>query len=193
MSRAVSAPGRDSATLWTVPGGTTIQELKLQGTTFRGLAFSPDGRWLVGLCDESFMRVWDSGSGRLDQTVRLAVRPEGTGDETADLTFDKDFTRVAVTTGTRRGVWDLRNGNVIEPMRPLTDGQPLRDGYLLRPRTAGKGTFSFFKADRTLRASLLTVSEDGEASSWCLNDDRTLLAVAVKRKVQVWRLKYPTQ
>jgi hypothetical protein len=75
-------------------------------------------------------------------------------------------------------------------MKRLVDGTPLNQKYRLREQTGGPGTFSVFHDDHTLRAAKLTVP-GGEVSSWCLSDDRALLAASSGRKVYLWRLKYP--
>jgi hypothetical protein len=76
-------------------------------------------------------------------------------------------------------------------MKRQSDGTPLKQKYRLRAETGGRGTFSVFHDDHTLRAAKLTVP-GGEVTSWCLDDDRTLLAASSGRKVFLWRLKYPT-
>jgi hypothetical protein len=108
------------------------------------------------------------------------------------MTFNADFTRAIISTEDRAGVWGTRNGEVIEPMKRIADGTPLDRKYRLRVETSGRGTFSIFHDDHTLRAAKLAVPSGGEVTSWCLNDDRTLLAASSGRKVFLWRLKYPT-
>jgi WD40 repeat protein len=188
---AVGEPRGTAIELWNVVKGTTVATLTAEGANFRAVAFTPDGQSVVGLCDESRLRVWDVYTGKLERTVRLAVRPAWEGSESGELTFDAEFTRVTITTDGRTGVWDVRNGAVIEPMKRLADGTPLGQKYRLRVETGGRGTFSVFHDDHTLRAAKLTVPGGGEVASWCLNDDRTLLAASSGRKVFLWRLKYP--
>jgi hypothetical protein len=192
QSRAVGPPGGARVKLWELAGRKTVAELEVPGTTFRAVAFSPDSKWVVGLCDESRLHLWHADDGKpVEKPVRLAVRPDWAGANTADLRFDPGFTRVTVATELRVGVWDRADGHVLEPMRRLADGEVLRDGYRLRSESGGKGTFSVFHDDHTLRASRLTIPGGGAVSSWCLSDDRSLLAASSRRTVTVWRLKYP--
>src|SRR5207249_6975297 len=120
---------------------------------------------------------------KAEKHVRLATRPDWAGANHADLLFDPEFTRVTVQTEMRVGVWDLTDGRVLEPMKRLADGSVLRDKYRLRVESGGKGTFSVFHDEHTLRASKLALPGGGEVSSWCLSDDRSLLAVSSRRSV----------
>jgi hypothetical protein len=193
---AIGPPGGGKVKLWELGGGNAV-ELAVEGTTFRAVAFSPDSKWLVALDDESRLWMWNLEKGvvvkKAEKTTRLAVRPDWAGANTADLLFDPGFTRVTVQTELRIGVWDPTDGHVVEPMKRTADGEVLRDGYRLRSQTGGKGTFSVFHDDHTLRASKLTLPGDGEVSSWKLSDDRSLLAVSSRRSVTIWRLKYPAR
>ncbi len=193
QTRAVGAPGTEKVALWNVPKGQPITELVSEGSTLRAVAFSPDGDSVIGLCDQSYLWVWDANTGkREEKNVRLKVRPTwSSNEETADLTFDPSLTHVTVKTDSQVGVWDMKSGAVIVPMKPLAEGALLRVKYRLRVETAGKGTCSVFHDDHTLRAAKLTIPGEGSVTSWCLNEDRTMLAISSKRKVVVWRLTYP--
>jgi WD40 repeat protein len=192
MTRAVERPGKEHALLWRFPGTQSVNYLSTPGTKLRGLAFSPDGKWVIGLCDESRLRKWDASTGSLEGTpVRLASRPEWSSDtETADLTFDKDFTRVTVKTDYFTSTWSLDDGRMLLPSKKVSEGMPLKDKYRLKAESAGRGTFSAFHDDFTLRAKLLQLP-GGELDSWCLTDDRTTLAAASHRQITVWRIRYP--
>ncbi|MCI0701491.1 MAG: protein kinase [Planctomycetia bacterium] len=191
QTRAIGEPKGSKVPMWEISTGRTITELSAEGTNFRGLAFTPGGLYVVGLCDESRLRVWDRYTGDLERTVRLQERPTWDGSEVAELSFNKEFTRMTVTTSSRVGTWDVKTGAVVDPMKPITEGIPLQKKYRLRVETGGRGTFSIFHDDFTLRAAKLTIPGENPIASWCLNDDQTLLAVSSRRKVQVWRLKYP--
>src|SRR5262249_55493693 len=55
------------------------------GSRVRGLAVSPDGKWLVTGCNDRAVRVWDLASGMLkrtlsghtDEAVRIRFSPDG--------------------------------------------------------------------------------------------------------------------
>lgn len=73
----------DSVWLWRVADGQLLHQMeeRPRGSRVEGLAFSPDGRWLVcGECggsdDELWMRVWDVATGRADDGFpRKAWKP----------------------------------------------------------------------------------------------------------------------
>jgi serine/threonine protein kinase len=188
-SRALTPPGDKSVGLLNLSGGGTQAALSAGGPAFRAVAFAPDGDRVVGLCDESQLRVWSASTGgEIGTPVRLAVRPDwGTG-EVGELGFDPDLTRVTVTTDSRVGVYDARTGAVVQPMRPRTKGEPLRDKYRLRVESAGPGTFSAFHDDFRLRAGKLEVPEGGVVSASVASADGAYLAASVRRKVFLWRV-----
>jgi|GEM_PF-3341553 len=189
--RALLPPGEKSVALLNLNSGGTQATLSAGGPIIRAVAFAPNGESVVGLCDESQMRVWNALTGsQVGNPVRLAVRPDWGVGEVGELGFDPEFTRVTVTTESRAGVWDLRTGAVIQPMKPRSLGEPMRDKYRVRKETAGPGTFSVFHDDFRLRAGKLEVPEGGEVSSWAVSADGTTMAASVRRKVFVWRAKY---
>jgi serine/threonine protein kinase/WD40 repeat protein len=190
-SRALLPPGEKSVALLNLNGGGTQATLSAGGPKIRAIAFAPNGESVVGLCDESQLRVWNALTGsQVGNPVRLAVRPDWGLGEVGKLSFDPEFTHVTVTTESRVGVWDLRTGAVIQPMKPRAAGEPMRDKYRVRKETAGPGTFSVFHDDFRLRAGKLEVPEGGEVSSWAVSADGTTMAASVRRKVFVWRAKY---
>ena len=193
LTRAVSPPNGGKATLWSPATGSTVAELSADGTAFRALAFSPDGQYLVGLCDQSWVWVWDASTGKLDtgRKTRLAARPAWDGNELGAMTFDPGFTRLVITTDSKTGSWDVKTGAAADPVKRLTDGELLNMNYRLRCETGGTGTFSVFRDDFPLRACQLKAFEGAGVTTWCLSTDRALLAAASNRKVQTWRLKYP--
>jgi WD40 repeat protein len=190
QTRAVGEPKGTAVELWSVASGSVVATLKTDGAGFRAVGFTPDGKSVAGLDDESHLRFWDASTGDLERSVRLAVRPLWDS-ETGDLSFDADAGRVTITTGGNVGVWGTRGGEVVSAMKPLTAGAPLNQKYRLRAETAGRGTFSVFHDDHRLRAIKWTVPGGGEVSSWSLSDDRTMLAASSGRRVFLWRLKYP--
>jgi serine/threonine protein kinase len=190
-SRALVPPGEKSAALLNLYTGGTQAALSAGGPTIRALAFAPNGESVVGLCDESQLRVWSANTGSAIGTpVRLAVRPDWGVGEVGELSFDPDFTRVTVTTESRAGVWDVRTGAVLQAMKPRSAGEPLRDKYRVRKETAGAGTFSVFHDDFRLRAGKLELPEGGEVSSWVVSADGGTLAASVRRNVFVRRVQY---
>ena len=190
-SRALLPPGEKSVALLNLNSGGAQATLSAGGPIIRAVAFAPNGDSVVGLCDESQLRVWNALTGsQVGNPVRLAVRPDWGVGEVGELSFDPEFARVTVTTDSRVGVWDLRTGAVIQPMKPRSLGEPMRDKYRARKETAGPGTFSVFHDDFRLRAGKLEVPEGGEVSSWAASADGTTMAASVRRKVFVWRAKY---
>ncbi len=98
-----------------VESGRTLQTLgQPSGRPVRGVAYSPDGRRLASLADDSALRIWDLERGlvlsRLDGDVRANVR------------FSPDGALVAAAAeGSVVQVWDAATGRAVHTLRGHSD------------------------------------------------------------------------
>jgi WD40 repeat protein len=86
----------------------TLQGLQGRTALLRGLAFSPDGIWLVSDGVDRTVRVWDATTGRLLKTL------EGHTRRVLAVTLSPDGTRLATASadGTVK-IWDTRTDQVL--------------------------------------------------------------------------------
>jgi WD40 repeat protein len=102
-----------SLTTWDAATGSLISEFDLDGVKWTGApVFSPDGSILAALDDTGAVRLWDTATGKLRQTLSDAIGADG-------LAFSDDGTMIAAG-GNGVSIWDLNSGD----FRRLSDGTP---------------------------------------------------------------------
>ncbi|QDT47689.1 translocation protein TolB [Symmachiella dynata] len=103
--------------LHNVADGSEVRQLKMPGTSYSELAFSPDGRQLAGgglANEQTHVAVWDLSDGRL---LHRWEWPKGrdTHSNITELSFSRDGQHVAavVFRQSRGYIWDLTTGKQI--------------------------------------------------------------------------------
>ncbi|MCX5192403.1 caspase family protein [Streptomyces sp. NBC_00249] len=91
--RVMALAGGDQVQLFTVDTRTPVASLRLRAPAV-GLAFSPDGRWIV-VASYGFLLFWDASAPGPEPVRRVEV-PDGTG-FVDEMTFSHDSTTVALT------------------------------------------------------------------------------------------------
>jgi WD40 repeat protein/serine/threonine protein kinase len=84
-SRRLACGSRDTVTIWDIRTGAEVLTIHWPAANVLSLAFSPDGRWLVGGTEHDQIRFWDAESGQEVRTLRghtgsvnrLAFSPNG--------------------------------------------------------------------------------------------------------------------
>ena len=100
-SARIASGDRDGTVMvWATATGDSLLELAGHTDAVEGLAFSPDGKWLVTASDDATMKIWDAAAGDL-----LRDYSEFTG-VVDSVTFSPDGTRFAFT-GDGVHVWQL--------------------------------------------------------------------------------------
>src|SRR5262249_8257092 len=79
--------------VWDVATGQEIPSRFPPSVHLRGLAYSPDGRWLAAAHYDSFVRVWDATRGELGELIH-SVLPAATSGA-VDVAFSPDGRRLA--------------------------------------------------------------------------------------------------
>jgi WD40 repeat protein len=125
LSVAVSPDGtRIAAVDWggnlsvrEVATGLQVASVQLGGAgQMKGLAFSPDGRWLAGTTPEFNVDLWDA------RTYRLSAQLTGHTGEVFHVTFSRDGRRLASASLDRTvRVWDVEKGDSQAILRGHTD------------------------------------------------------------------------
>lgn len=108
--------------------GSTTQLRHERGLT--NVAFSPDGNFILTLCQDQVNRIWDSESGEL---VRVLESDDGMQDF-AESRFSDDGRRViAIKPNGNLKIWDVATGQPLTPqLKPQSRTEAL----------AGRGTFA---------------------------------------------------
>jgi WD40 repeat protein len=142
------AEGKDrkpiaEATLWNRITNETRKLETAPGQVVNDVAFSPDGRWLAGTCDESCLRLWDVRTGKVERELKSQTQLTG-------LCCGQGSQVLASTLGGLLLAWDLPAFTVTERISPA----PLLQGVAVHPT-------------RPLYASL------GKSGQLCLWDETT--------------------
>jgi WD40 repeat protein len=149
---------------------------------FQSVAWSRDGRWLIGAGADASAWVWpaDGGAGRALKGHRLGLMNAALSDDGARaITASLDRTA---------RVWDVAAGSsvVLEGHRDAVWSADLnRDGTLAL--TGGRdGRVILWDAETGQKLASLDGNADGVALATFVDDDRTVLAVGRRGLVRRW-------
>jgi WD40 repeat protein/serine/threonine protein kinase len=63
--RLVTGDAAGDASIWAIPSGARVHQLRALGEPVEAVAFSPDGRYVVAASRDGAEQVWDAGSAKL--------------------------------------------------------------------------------------------------------------------------------
>jgi WD40 repeat protein len=140
-----------TAQVWDATTGRQIQVFHGPGQFAAGLAWSPDGRYVVTGAKDNMARLWDVRTGLLVRTFETGMAP-GSGPGLWNLAYSPDGRTIAGPSVTSDGKPSIR-------LWDAATGVPLRE---LRGHTDGLGKMAFLPDGKRLLASSL----DGTVRLW---------------------------
>jgi len=104
--------------VWDTTTGKQVLNLIEDGFDARGVAFSPDNRFVAasGIGDQEGIRLWDPTTGRLVHSLRTATLSTG------GFAFTPSGDRVAASTGRQVTLWEVASGREVQSVKAV-DGR----------------------------------------------------------------------
>jgi WD40 repeat protein len=156
-----------------------------QGHELRGIAFSPDGRYLAGANGNS-LRLWELATGGVALLMR---QPEGPYDHA--VAFSPDGRRLAVGTSETAEVWDLPTGRRLHRF-PTPEGRVMAVHFTPDGRSLFAATSLVHRWDlRTGLRELPRANSAGHVLGLALSADGKTLATGYEDH-QLWLWDVPT-
>ncbi len=198
LAASYSPDGRDfavagvaSASIWRLEAGGFREMHRLYGSTYRCLAFSPDGSCLALGDDDGAIRLFNVESGIETRCLEVHV------DAVRSLAFSPDGRRL-VSTGQDRRVmlWDLEKGQAIRNLTDAGDCPVQYAAFSPDGRTLAVGEAAGSPQDVLIMDShtgevkgRLSGHEAGIRTLAFSPDGLTLATAGLDRKVILWDLK----
>ena len=162
-----------------------IQVFRGHKSAVYGVAFSPDGKWLVSAGSNGNLKIWELATGRVAQNLT------GQAGAVLSVAFSPDGRSLAYGGGdTTVRVWDVESGVERVTFRGHTaavDGvQFMPHGERLVSTSAGQAAVKVWDLTRHPEyATLARTSPDIDALAF-RDDGRRLVSVTVGGKLQTW-------
>jgi WD40 repeat protein len=104
---AVASKTEATGRLWDVEQGRIVTQLEGHKYSISGLSYSGDGKSLVTLGNDDFLKIWNSASGKESASFNLKCNRGGNG----DVLLLKDNRAVVACDGLK--MIDLKNGKIV--------------------------------------------------------------------------------
>ena len=184
------------ATIWTFSAGSWEPRLKFpEYLNIAAMAYSPDGRWLVGGGTSRNVQVWRTSDGsqvftlsHAHQVSKAAISPDSStvATMTCETVVNEECTRGGVW------LWDLPTGrlirklggfeDIVETVTFSPDGSTLLTG-------SRRGLLRFYNTSDY--QTLFEFSSPGGITALTLSPDGGLLAISnINGEVHIWKVVY---
>jgi WD40 repeat protein len=194
-STTLVVAGFNSVTIWARQSEDYQIVTEREGTTYRCVAFSPDGHSLALGGDDNKVRIWDMPSG----TERAVLT--GHADVVRSVAFSPDGRRL-ISSGQDRLVmlWDAVGGVPIRPLgeagpNPVQFGAFSPDGLTVAVgESAGSPRdITLFNVETGAVRTRLTGHFSGVNALAFAPDGRTLASAGIDRSIRLWDLATGTE